>query len=141
MTSSAWSHGTCVSTRSTVPCTSGSMIMFRPLMSANTRRTERKSAPWKSMSIGVPVYFFSAFPVGCAAGVCVAGFGVAAGGAGGGGAGLGVAGGGGRGGVAALGAGRGATAGGRWAWAGADSVFSADIASGGVMAAAFAIAS
>ena len=44
---------------STVPCTSGSMTMFRPLISANVRSTDRRSTPWKSMLIGWPVYFLS----------------------------------------------------------------------------------
>ena len=55
MMSSAWSHGTSRSATSTVPCTAGSMTMFRPLISANVRSTARRSAPWKSRLTGCPV--------------------------------------------------------------------------------------
>jgi hypothetical protein len=55
MMSSAWSHGTSRSATSTVPCTAGSMTMFKPLISANVRSTARRSAPWKSRLIGWPV--------------------------------------------------------------------------------------
>ena len=34
------------------------MTMFRPLISAKVRSTERRSTPWKSMLIGWPAYFF-----------------------------------------------------------------------------------
>src|SRR4051812_23967666 len=47
--------------------------MFRPLISANVRSTDRRSASWKSMLIGLPVYCLPPLPgtgsdaVGCAA--------------------------------------------------------------------------
>ena len=55
MMSSAWSHGTSRSATSTVPFTAGSMTMFRPLISAKTRRTARRSACWKSRLTGLPL--------------------------------------------------------------------------------------
>src|SRR4051812_19524880 len=61
---------------STRPWTCGSMTMLRPLISANVRSTDRRSASWKSMLIGLPVYCLPPLPgtgsdvVGCAAGCC-----------------------------------------------------------------------
>src|SRR5204863_367617 len=60
--SSAWSHGTSLSSTLTRPCTWGSMIMFSPLSLANTRSTARRSASSKSKLIGCPVYCFWPLP-------------------------------------------------------------------------------
>src|SRR5262245_18175243 len=58
------------------------MTMLSPLISANVRRTARRSAPWKSRLTGCPVYLGALGPicVVCGVGVGVAGGGVCAGG-------------------------------------------------------------